>query len=94
MADIEKVISQLETDYRDAEHRGWILVPVSRRTVKDVLALLKEQQNRIKVLRSEIKRLDVDIVRCKNCKHKTTCEIRPLDERFRHDWFCADGKRK
>ena len=42
--DREKVISQLETDYRDAEHRGWILVPVSRRTVKDVLALLKEQE--------------------------------------------------
>jgi len=42
MADIEKVINQLETDHREAEHRGWILVPVSRKVVKDAITLLKE----------------------------------------------------
>ena len=51
MADIEKVINQLEIDYRDAEHRGWILVPVSRRTVKDALELLKSQQAEIERLK-------------------------------------------
>lgn len=44
--DREKVINQLETDYREAEHRGWILVPVSRKVVKDTLALLKEQEKK------------------------------------------------
>ena len=42
--DRETVVRQLETDYRDAERRGWIFVPISRRTVKDALALLKEQE--------------------------------------------------
>jgi len=52
MLDREKVIKQLETDYREAEHRGWILVPVSRKVVKDAITLLKEQQERIETLES------------------------------------------
>ena len=66
--------------------------------VADALELLKEQKNRIDVLRSEVKRLDVDIVRCKDCKHYpdgsgtkwTPCReiiVPPC-------WFCADGEKK
>lgn len=46
MIDMEKVINQLETDYREAEHRGWILVPVSRKVVTNAIALLKERETK------------------------------------------------
>ena len=36
----------------------------------------------------------VPVVRCRDCKHKETCKITPLDTRFRDEWFCADGKRR
>ena len=52
MPEFEKVINQLEIDYRVAERKGDILVPVSRRTVKDAIDLLKEQEERIKQLES------------------------------------------
>ena len=73
MPDREKVISQLETDYRDAEHRGWILVPISRRTVKDVLALLKEQEV-IPILIREGKNKMYNDYRCPRCDQEIVYE--------------------
>ena len=107
--DREKVISQLETDYRDAEHRGWILVPVSRITVKNAIALLKEQETEISRISNEY--LDLvkkaskqpQIVRCKDCKYAEVdmCCSHPSEwnnsETRNHnnpDWFCADGEVK
>lgn len=84
MPDREKVIKGLECCLRESEHiddnpcadcpyydidsgLGGKCIDDKDR---DALELLKEQQNRIEVLRSEVKRLDVDIVRCKDCKRR------------------------
>ena len=44
MIDKEKVINQIEVDIQRAERTGEMLVHVGRKTAKDTLALLKEQE--------------------------------------------------
>ena len=61
--------------------------------------LLKEQQRRIEVLRSEVKRLDVELVRCKDCKFYPNgdgaTKWTPCREIITQPgWYCADGERK
>ena len=102
--DREKVISQLETDYRDAEHRGWILVPVSRITVKNAIALLKEQETEISRISNEY--LDLvkkaskqpQIVRCKDCLWNSGTAERPYCQHHSTgrtpEWFCASGEKR
>ena len=112
MADLEKVIKALEWILKDDRFgfgKGLTKPETDEEQagcyIHDALELLKEQQNRIDVLRSEVKRLDVDIVRCKDCKFADQyiepdkygryglCEIH---NRIipRQDFFCADGERE
>ena len=44
MVDREKVINQIEVDIQRAERTGEMIVYVGRKTAKDVLALLKDQE--------------------------------------------------
>lgn len=44
MPDREKVINQLDVDIQRAEQTGEMLVYVGRKTAKEVLSLLKEQE--------------------------------------------------
>ena len=46
MPDREKVINQIEADIQSAERKGKMIVYVGRKTAKDALALLKEQEVR------------------------------------------------
>lgn len=46
----KKVIGQLEADIKHADRIGALFVFVGRKTAKDVLALLKEQDERIRQL--------------------------------------------
>lgn len=45
---------------------------------------------------AEIRRADgIEIVYCKDCKHRNTFGIDAIDCRHTPDyWFCADGERK
>ena len=77
--------------------------------VRDALALLKEQEERIGVLTRAIKHmprltklLDVygdgyaKVVRCKDCRsnHQCAIQFKFADADGEEDWFCADGKRR
>ena len=107
MPEREKVISQIEVDYREAERKGEILVPISRRTVKDALALLKEQE--VGISKAET----TTIVRCKDCKWWDKKSESPygychackhgysspnweigIYRTYKGDWFCADGEKR
>ena len=113
MADREKIIKDL-TDLENVmtarqeicpreEVQYWIELQES---LADALELLKEQQNRIDVLRSEVKRLDADVVRCKDCKKKGQSVYREDGTEYivcwnhgygiQHpaDFFCADGEKR
>ena len=100
MTDIEKVHKGLEClvsmsscidcPYENNKNREHCLNNIG----KDVIKLLKEQQNRIEVLRSEVKRLDVDIVRCKDCKHNNPFGCDKHNVIVSDIYFCADGERK
>ena len=102
--DIERCICHVPDACRDCSHYGFDRMECMESLLKDALELLKEQQNRVKMLRSEVKRLDVDIVRCKDCNHlkNVSWNDEPMNICLKHtfvgcredDWFCADGERK
>ena len=100
MIDINKVIKGLETQLDDLQKYADVdeTLTLTQEQAKEIIELLKEQQNRIEVLRSEVKRLDVDIVRCKDCKF-IECITRFGDivcdrdgSPHRPEWFCPIGE--
>ena len=44
MTDREKIVNQIDVDIQRAERTGEMLVYIGRKTAKDALALLKEQE--------------------------------------------------
>lgn len=60
--DREKVIIQLEVDVKRAERTGEMLVYVGRKTAKDALTLLKEQE-------AVVPMNNYGTVRCGNCRN-------------------------
>ena len=99
--DRETVVRQLETDYRDAERRGWIFVPISRRTVKDALALLKEQEAKqvIKqtyhVMMNRDYENPVEVTRydwlCPTCKSLLCRDIDVIDDNYHFCKVCGQA---
>lgn len=83
MIDREKVINQLDVDIQRAERTGEMLVCVGRKTARDALALLKEQE---------------PVVRCRECKwHEMRGEMllcKAQDKPHTYDWYCADVERR
>lgn len=75
-----------------------------RETVKKALALLKEQEEKLAMMRmiyGTDAKVVGEIVRCKDCKHwQRNTEVRNfgycyLSSKVRsEEWFCADGKQK
>lgn len=63
MPDREKVINQLDVDIQRAERTGEMLVYVGRKTAKEVLSLLKEQEAVKPVLDKQTGRIWL----CGNC---------------------------
>lgn len=57
MPDIEKVINQIDVDIQRAERTGEMLVYVGLKTAKDALAQLKEQEDSIRILISDLEDL-------------------------------------
>ena len=80
--DKEKVFSEIEEEIRLGEHWDECYRIIDLQLLRDILAMLKEQEDRIGVLTRAIKQmpkptklLDVfgdgyaKVVRCKNCKY-------------------------
>lgn len=53
MTDREKIINQIDVDIQRAERTGEMLVHVGRKTAKDAIALLKEQEAEIERLKAQ-----------------------------------------
>lgn len=105
MADIEKVIKDLDELYRliyQSNVDGEILG-----SLHDALALLKEQEAKKQIsdaIHETAKQFRQTIVRCKDCWRKgNPFECRLASDVQEHggliteeydDWFCADGERR
>lgn len=88
MYDLEKVIKELENAPTTVEH-GFYFLRITHSLRDHVVALLKKQEA------VEPATEAVQVVRCKDCKHRISCTIYlEAVEADNEDWFCASGARK